>query len=102
MCAVTIDGVERILGAQGGGGMSVGWQRVSACVNVCRADVKPSRSGRIIHRGTARRVRPPHPSGETGASPGVFCLSHDAILSTRSIASRSVAARCRARPHSGG
>lgn len=58
MCAVTIDGVERILGVQGGGGMSVGWQRVSACVNVCRADVKPSKSGRIIHRGTARRARP--------------------------------------------
>lgn len=56
MCAVTIDGVERILGALGGGGMSVGWQRVSVCVNVCRANVKPSRSGRIIHRGTARRA----------------------------------------------
>lgn len=58
MCAVTIDGMERILGAQGGGGMSIGWQRVSVSVNMCRADVKHSKSGRIIHRGTARRARP--------------------------------------------
>ena len=58
MCAVTIDGVEGIFGAQGDRGMSVGWQRVSVCVNVCRVDVKHSRSGRIIHRDIARRARP--------------------------------------------
>lgn len=96
MCAVTIDGVERILGARGGGGMSVGWQRVSVCVTVCRADVEPSRSGRIIHCGTARRARP------ASVPSGAFCLSHDAILPIRSIATRSVADRRRARPHSGG
>lgn len=101
MCAVTIDGVKRILGAQGGRGMSVGWQRVSVCVSVCRTDVKHSKSGRIIHRGTARRARP----GIRPAKPVRLLesfLSHDAILSTRSIASRSVADRRHARPHSGG
>lgn len=56
MCAVTIDGVKRILGAQGGRGMSVGWQRVSVCVNVCRAAAEQPRSGRIIHRNPVRRA----------------------------------------------